>query len=244
MKVYTNEGLVGRKRKIAGISSLLGFGILLAAIFLSFREQYATYAWFGAAAGLLVSLVGTYHVNRWVRPPIPEKILPKVLKRLDRRYFLYNYIGPVPHLLLTPSGLVAIVVKRYEGDVSCEDDSWKGSFSIRRLYTRGLTAESLGNPTNDALQAREKIQAWLEREVPEHADEVPTDAVVLFLNSDSVEFKQLEGCTVAVAVPEDLRKVLRRSVLADLPDLGTPAYKAVRRRLNELAQAVDEDDDE
>lgn len=244
MKVYTNDALVDRKRKIAGASSLLGFGILLVAIFLSFREQYVVYAWFGAAFGLIVSLVGTYHVNRWVRPPVAEKILEKVLKRLDRRYFLYNYIGPVAHLLLTPSGLIAIVVKRYEGDITCNDDSWKGSFSVRRLYTRGLTAESLGNPTKDAEDSREKIRKWLRENVAEYGDDIPVDAVVLFLNKDSIELKEMDGCSVDVAFPDDLRKVLNKSVLSTLPDLSTPAYKAVRRKLNELAHAGEDDDDE
>lgn len=243
MKVYTNETLVDRKRKIAGISSLLGFGILLVAIFLSFREQYVSYAWLGAAVGLIVSLVGTYHVNRWVRPPVAEKILEKVLKRLDRRYFLYNYIGPVAHLLLTPSGLIAIVVKRYEGDVTCNDDSWKGSFSVRRLYTRGLTAESLGNPTKEAEETRETVRKWLKENVSEYADDIPVDAVIFFLNQDNVEIKEMEGCSVDIAFPDDLRKVLNKSVLSSLPDLSTPAYKAVRRRLNELAHAVDVDDE-
>lgn len=242
MKVYTNEALVRRKRRIGGIASLLGFGILLLSIVVSLRPQYTLYAWLSAAVGLGISLVGTYHVNRWVRPPVAEKILESVLKRLDRRYFLYNYFGPVPHLLLTPYGLVAIIAKRYEGEVTCTNDDWKGSFSIRRMYTRGLTAESLGNPTKEAEEAITTVRDWLSRTVSESADEIPVAAVILFLNEEKVELElEQKGCTAIVAFPSDLRKVLHKSVLSDLRQLRTQEYKSLRQRLNAMAQ-VDDDD--
>ncbi|GEM_PF-5040945 len=233
MKVYTNEPLVARKRKIGTVAGFVSLVMLFVAIFVSFRPNLIAYAYTLAITALLIGTVGTYHINRWVRPPVAETTLAAALKGLDRKHVLYNYYGPWPHLLLTPYGLVAIVVKRYEGRARCHDNRWQGAFSFWRLYSRGLTAERLGQPHEEAERARQAVQAWLRDRLPDHADRIPVEAVVVFLNPQKVDL-EMEGCRDdIITFPKKLKTVLRKRLMPRMKRLPPETYRVLQEALEE-----------
>src|SRR5690606_26770443 len=98
MRVITNKKIVSQKQRIAMWSSFIGLALLVIAFVLSFpsvsarNPTLALVAWPVAIAGLLIALIGTYHVNRWVRPPRAHEALASALKGLDNRHILYNYV--------------------------------------------------------------------------------------------------------------------------------------------------------
>ncbi|MDQ7029421.1 MAG: nuclease-related domain-containing protein [Ardenticatenia bacterium] len=231
MKVYTNEPLVARRRKIGTVAGFVSLVMLFVAIFVSFRPNLIAHAYTLAITALIIGTVGTYHINRWVRPPVAETTLAAALKGFDRKHVLYNYYGPWPHLLLTPNGLVAIVVKRYEGRARCQNNRWHGAFSFWRLYSRGLTAERLGQPHQEADRARQAVKAWLRDHVPEHADQVSVEAVVVFLNPQKLEL-EMEGCQDdIITFPKKLKTVLRKRLMPRMKRLPPETYRAVRDAL-------------
>jgi len=237
MKVYTNEPVVARKRKIGTVAGFVSLGMLFVAIFLSFRPHLIVYAYMLAISALAIGAVGTYHINRWVRPPVAETTLAAALKGLDRKHVLYNYYGPWPHVLLTPNGLVAIVVKRYEGKARCQNGQWTGAFSFWRLYSRGFTAEGLGNPHEEAERARQVLKEWLQRHVPDYAERVPVEAVVVFLNPDKLELT-MEGCrSDIITFPKKLKTVLRKVLAPRMRRLSPEEYQAVKNALDALVPA-------
>ena len=141
MKIYTNHKLLKQKQRIGTVASMIGFGIMLIALVVSWQQpDYLIVAWTGMFLGLAVAMLGTYHVNRWVRPPLAHNLLAESLDELSGRYMLFNYVDLIPHLLLTPKGLVAIKAKKYEGPVTYDPqkEEWQGKFSLWRVYTTGL----------------------------------------------------------------------------------------------------------
>ena len=233
MKVYTNAPRLKRYQRIATITLFGGMAVLALSIIFSFRPQYVNIAWILAFVGLGIATIGSYYVNRWLRRPMPDEVLAQVLKRLDKRHVLYNYFEPVRHLLLTPKGLVVLHARRYEGKAECVDGQWRGKRGIWRIYTRGLTAENLGNPTAEAQQAVETVRAWLRQHMPDIADEVDVGAVVVFVNSNDVELHMSGECgDVPVVFPKQLRSTLNKHILPKMRTLNGHTYQALKETLD------------
>jgi hypothetical protein len=133
-------------------------------------------------------------------------------------------------LMLTPKGLIAINVKRYEGPVGYDAQTkrWRGKFSLTRLYGRGLTAESLGDPSEELTRTRNAVLAWLQSRVPEIADEVPVEAVAFFINP-KVELN-VPNAPVPIAQQPSLKKVVQGFFAKEKP-LSKETYSRLRSAL-------------
>lgn len=244
MRIVTNHNRIRGKQRLGLILSVIGLAIMLASVVLLFRSELGTPGLIVGLIGLGIASAGTYHINRWVRPPLPEVILPDLLRRLDARHVLFNHVDglPTPHLLLTPNGLVAIAARRYEGPVRYDQEKgrWRGSFSLSRLYIRGLTAERLGDPTADLEARREAVNRWLAAEVPEIADQIPVEAMALFLASNS----NIEGSdpAISVAQPKTVKRELR-ALINRHPALSRERYQRLRDTLERYAEGLEDDEE-
>lgn len=236
MKLYTHHRRIKLKQRIGTLSTLGGGLLMVVALFLVRHETYGFLAWPLTLGGLGVAMLGTYHVNRWVRPPLPHRVLADALGRLDGRHLLLNHIGPIPHLLLTPKGLVAIHAKRYDGPAHYDAATgrWRGKFSIVRMYWQGLTAEGLGDPGEEVTQARMAVLRWLQVRLPDLAEQIPVEGVALFL-APSVSLTVPEPPPVPLAQPDSIKKVVQ-GLMGSEPSLPHATYARLRDAL--LAEAA------
>lgn len=236
MKLYTNHRRIKQKQRVGTFATLGGGLLMVAALFLVRHESYGFLAWPLTLGGLGVAMLGTYHVNRWVRPPLAHRILSEALGRLDGRHFLFNYIGPIPHLLLTPKGIVAIHAKRYDGPARYDAATarWHGKFSIVRMYWQGLTAEGLGDPGEEVTQARRAVLHWLQLHLPDVAEQVPVEGVALFL-APSVTLDVPELPPVPLAQADSIKKVVQ-GLMENETSLPHTTYSRLRDQL--LVQAA------
>lgn len=239
MKVVTNEKIVKQKQRIAMWSSIIGLGLLVVAFVLSLPPvtardpSFAVIAWPVAIVGLLIATVGTYHVNRWVRPPRAHEALAEALKGLDNRHILYNYIGPVPHLLLSPRGLFALVVKRYDGPARYVEGKWVGKFSFRRLYGQGLTAEGLGNPNQEIAVQTAAVEGWLQKGLPDEAEQIPVAAIAVFINP-RVQLDPGDN-PAPIATIKTVKRALQREFFPGIKQMPRDAYNALVEELDHRA---------
>lgn len=232
MKIYTNFDYIRRQRRMGIIISSVGLvlGLIAFVVFVNRPDAWATLPLL--SVGLVVSLIGTYLINRWVRPPLPEPIINNTFQRSDNKHVLYHHIGPAAHLLLTPKGLLAVKVKRYEGPVFYDAKArrWRGRFSITRLYGHGLTAEGVGNPTAEVAQVKGTVEGWLRRKVPALADQVPVEVLPLFV-APKVDLDGAGAAPFPLARPETLKRQVQ-ALLGKLPDLPYATYEALRTALD------------
>jgi hypothetical protein len=207
MKAVTNEKLIARNAKIGTWSSLAGMAALGIGLYISFQwQKYIALSFLCLLAGIVLSNVGLYNANRWVKRPRPDEVLTKVLKGFDRRYYLYNYVLPVDHVLVAPSGLFAIVARNHDGPVYFADGRWRQKFNLFRAL--GFAGEGVRNPGRDAERDVHKMQRFLTRNAPDLA-EVPVQSLVVFTNAKAE--LHVENPPLPVLDPKGLKDFLRKS---------------------------------
>jgi hypothetical protein len=129
--------------------------------------------------GLILSMVGGYFAERYAGPLAHHEALPTMLKGLNDRHILAQYTLPANHVLLSPNGLTVFVVKSQPGRVSYEDGRWTHRY--RGKFFRQLAGmEALGAPHMEAEREQQKLEHWLEQNVPE--DDPPVQAAIVFVN--------------------------------------------------------------
>lgn len=217
MQSTTNTRLVESRGKLGKRVTWAGFIILFGSLFVLYlplgddRQLWSMMVMLG---GFLLTNVGMYYFNRYVRPPLFHTILEDALKGLDNRYRLFNYMGPVDHVLVTPTGVMAITVRRMGGAISCVGDKWNARTSlISRL--RLFAEDQLGNPATDLRQDVSRLQALLEAKLPDDENEkpVPIGGVVYFSNTDAQ--LKLDQPSVPVVTSKNLADYLRRLAAGD-----------------------------
>ena len=207
MKTVTNEAKIARNAKIGTWSSFGGMAVLGLGLYISFKlPQYIILSFISLAAGILLSNVGLYNANRWVKSPRSDEVLAKTLKGFDRRYYLYNYMLPVDHLLVAPSGLFVIIARNHDGAIYYANGRWRQKFNILRIF--GFLGEGVGNPVRDAEKSVGKIRKFIEKNLPE-LGQIPIRPVVVF-TSEKAEL-YIQDPPLPVLVPKGLKDFLRKA---------------------------------
>jgi hypothetical protein len=188
MLIVRDEGLVRRRKKIGQFASLLGLAILVSGMVVTwvaprwgFSGTLVLYLPFLALlVGFILSNIGIYYTNRWGRSPRPDQVLDASLKGLGKEFKLYHYALRVPHVLLTPVGAMALVIKTEGGVYTVDGDRWRQRFSFGRLL-RFMGQEGMGNPTREAQYQVDALRRFVNKRAPDLA-EVPISAAVVFIN--------------------------------------------------------------
>jgi hypothetical protein len=217
MRLVTNEPLIKRNAAIGKYSATGGLIVLLGGLAVSFFKQndpqWQFVPFVTLIVGFILSNVGIYYSNRYVRPPRPDQALEAALKGFDDRYHLYHYRASTPHMLICPAGVFALVAKFQSGEVAWDGKRWKqikgGSF-IRSFFGQ----ESLGNPNAEAAGEVESLSHFLAKKIG--PDVPPVQAVVVFY-SPNVTVNAKDAPVPAVHVKqlkEHLRKLPKGPTLS------------------------------
>lgn len=179
MRITVNEAFIKRRAKIARWSTLVGLGVLFLGLILSFNQQYYYWSLPALIVGFLLANISGFNANRYVKEPRPDQTLAKVLRGFDNTYHLFNYTAPIPHVLLTPARVYAVLVKPQEGVIREKGNRWRRDFSLRRLFLF-FGEEAVGNPPREARAAAERLQRALAEAFGEAAP--PVEPLVVFTN--------------------------------------------------------------
>jgi len=219
MRNNVNEDLLASRAKWARTLSFGGLGCLIAAVVLVNRELYL--AWAILTLGLVVSTSGAYLATRYIREPRAEQALAKALSGFDDHHVLYNFLLPEEHVLVTPSGVWVILVKKQPGELSYDGRKWRRKFTLSRLF--GLLGEpGLGNPirelNRDVSGLSERIAHAL------GGTEVPVEGVIVFTDPGArIDIKRT-ACPVVTV--DNLRSFFRRE-LKNRPAIDPEVWKAL-----------------
>ena len=179
MIILRDDARITRMKRLGQITSFLGMGILLAGLFLVFLPGTANlffYQIVALFAGWMLSQIGIYLGNRYMREPRPDQVLDDVLKKVARDGRIYHYLLPAAHVLLIPTGIILFITKYQSGTISVEGDKWKQTgLGLRRFFGQ----ERLGNPSREAALSVEALASYLNKNAPS-VEEVPIAAMIVF----------------------------------------------------------------
>lgn len=182
MRIVRNTEFIGKRKRIARISALVGFLLLASTFLLIFQPDLILIAYAILFAGFIVFNFGMQQLGKWSRNPRNDEVLDARLKGLpDAKYTLIHYaqIGKrvVEHLLVHPGGLLVLTSRELPGTVSVKDRRWrKRGVGFMRFFA--MSGPQLGNPTADLEADVDALDAF----TAERGIEVDIYGAVVFLN--------------------------------------------------------------
>jgi hypothetical protein len=194
MRVETNQSLIQRNRRLAQIMFFVSLGLLsLGFIVTNSRLLFPSLS---VDALLIVEFVLPILVlplaflstlfsvrltNLWVRLPRPDAVIPENLKGLGSGSVLYNYYHfPARHVLICPNGVFALVTRFQRGSYTVEGDKWRSQRGIFDSIFGFFRMDRLGNPSRDAEDAADAVQALIDQVAPE--SKITVKPVVVFVD--------------------------------------------------------------
>lgn len=173
VKVVTAAAYARKRRSAAVRLSLLGFGLLLAGLFLNdVRTQF--FALLCLIGGTVLSWVGIAMMDRWVALPKAEDALAGALADVGPHYGLYNWtLSQADHVLLAPWGLVVLHPFNTEGPLGVDGARWRDHRPLwRRLLSFGRRAIRNPGPivTADVVALRAALATALAAAPADRAD--------------------------------------------------------------------------
>lgn len=207
MKIVVNEQLINRNKKIGQYTSIASLIVLAAGLFASFNVQYINWSFVALIAGFVMSQVGIYFGNRWGRSPRPDEKLTQALKGIGDKYTLYHYTTKIPHLLVGPAGIWALIPYHQGGTILY--DSKNGRFKQKggNLYLKIFAQESLGRPEAEVKAVRQDAAAYLNAKI--NGVELPdVEPLLVFTNPKAV--LQCEEAPIPALPIEKLKDFIRK----------------------------------
>ena len=244
MNIYLHEGFLAERKARAKRFQTIGI-VLIAFSFalsvFSFNVEYA-YLIFVAYPFLLVGFplwtMGRANVRR-LSGPQADTVLNGELRGLNAKYSLHHYakIGEtyVPHMLITPDGIVTMVTSDAVGPVSCKGgqggDRWRSQTNLLDRLT-GLKPP-VGNPSME-LQATVEAARSLLQQIGK--PNVPVKGVAVFTRNPDITIYE---CNFSGVPMNEARSALGdiQADMSEAPKQGVTALTTEDRRKLDTALA-------
>jgi len=217
MKVLSNDKLIKRNRTIGMVTSLLGLGGMVGGFIISIQDinagqQFGTVL-IALILGIILSQVGVYFGNRWGKSPRPDEILTASLKGIGDKYTLMHYSSVIPHLLVGPSGLIALLPYQQGGKITYDTAKSRWKQKGGSAYWKIFGEERLGRID---LEVRGEIDDLKKFLVKKSLPALPITAVLVFSNPKAtVEAPEAPYPTVTAAKVKDVIRRLQKETSAE-----------------------------
>ncbi|MEZ4644211.1 MAG: hypothetical protein R3E31_16010 [Chloroflexota bacterium] len=145
MIILRDDKRIARFRRVSQYASLIGLLALLAGLVIALvnPEQFFLYELLALMVGWLLSQIGVYYGHRYMyAAPRPDEVLDKAVRRIAKDGRIYHYLLPVPHVLLTPQGIIIFVSKFQGGKISVHNDKWRQTnVGMRKWFWRRIVRQ-------------------------------------------------------------------------------------------------------
>jgi hypothetical protein len=199
MKIITNDKKIGINRKIGSYTMIAGMITLVGGLIISINQivsssqnplspptnseamfNYSTIAMF---AGLLLTEISMYYNNRWGRKPSLDEKISLSLKGLDDKYAVYHYRGPVPTLVVGPSGIWILEAMYQHGTITYE----KGRYHQAGItwFVRVFYQEGIGRPDLMLQNRIDDLKRFIKKNLPD-AKLPPIQAAIVFTAHNAI----------------------------------------------------------
>ena len=208
MKIYTNEKLINRNRRIGQITTIASLVVLALGLYLSFNgsTQLISFSFLALILGFILSQVGIYMGNRYGRRPRLDETIDTALKGLDDKYSLFHYATPVSHLLLGPAGIWVLMPYHHGGTITYQKNRWRQKGG--NLYLKIFAQEGLGRPDLEVSSNKADLQRFLDKSAP--GSEFPSIQAVLVFTNEKVTIDTEESPTPNLQIKK-LKDFIRKT---------------------------------
>ncbi|MBN1536107.1 MAG: NERD domain-containing protein [Anaerolineales bacterium] len=209
------------------VTAVGGFITLLGGVILPyFKPEFASVAYGFMLGGLIISIIGIYFTNRWVRPPRPETSLDEALRKFPDSYRLYHYSGlPCKHILLTPYGLVLFQAINWDGVFSYKNKRWKEHMNFGRVIRYPLE-QHFDDPNKNASLMEQTVREYLKGYMGEY-ETLPLQSMVVFLHP-RVKL-EVENPSILVSALDGFKK----KIPAKGERMPEALYESIQKALDE-----------
>lgn len=217
MNIICNEQLIQRYRRIANITNLLGMAVLVGGLYITFAlPEMINYSFLALAIGYILTQVGIYLMTRYGRSPRPDELIDTALKGLDKRYSIYHYSSPVPHLLVGPAGIWVLLPKYQRGKITYERNRWRQSGGLGLMFSKIMAQEGIGRPDLDIEAELRNLNKYINKNLPD-ADLPDPEAVLIFTNPDAdIQIEDAPTPTIPIRkLKEFIRKKAKNKNLSE-----------------------------
>ena len=129
-----------------------------------------------------------------------EKKVLKILKKLGRKYYIYNdipkFYGNIDHLVLGPNGIFVIETKNYSTNLFCISDNW---FIITKKGKRKIKS-----PAKQVKENVKTIKLFLEKN---NIYNIPIEGIVVL--ADPKVNIRIENPTIKVLKLDELYRYIK-----------------------------------
>ena len=205
MRAEVNQSLLASRARWAKILSFAGMGCLVGSIVLvNTRPELA---WGILLVGMITSTAGSHLASRYMREPRAEEALQKALKGFDDHHVLYSFLLTIEHVLVAPSGVWIILVRKQPGTFSYDGKRWHQKVTFGRLLSF-LGEPGLGRPIRELEHEIARVSKRLaDAGTPA---EVPVEGVVVF--TDPRASVEVKGTSCPVVTLDNLTGFFRREL--------------------------------
>jgi hypothetical protein len=183
MRIIRNERRIKVSRSIGQYATMSGMVVLIGGLIISFaKPEWFTVTVGSLALGFVLSIVGSFFLDRFVGPHAHHDALAAALKGLDNHYALFQYVLPASQVLLDPGGCTVFIVKTQGGQVAYQERArWKHR-QRGKFFRQFAGQEAVGAPDLDAEHQTQKLSRWLSGQLPDV--EIPIQPAIVFVNPD------------------------------------------------------------
>ena len=164
MKIIRNQTKIKRNKTISQGVLYLSMAILLIGFLWSITDPDSvqiTLSYGLIAVAYILVQVSLYMANKWGRTPRPDEIMENSLKGLNDQFTLYNYITPVPHLLVGPAGIWILKPYYHSGEIQYNPEKKRyEQHGGPNFLSKWFAQESLPNILEQSNFLRNKLNKY------------------------------------------------------------------------------------
>lgn len=192
MKIIIDEKKVKKLGKTGVILRWTSIGFLIIALIAVFSpnaiENQKTLSIYFVVLilGVLISSISNSLTTRYGKSPRPDELLDKTFKGLDDKYSFYHYRTSIPHLLVGPAGIWAIIPSFVDGEIIFNEKKGIWTRKSGSFLNRFLSREAFARPDKELLDFRKDFSKLLKENGLEVTEETKLNAAVILLNKSCV----------------------------------------------------------
>ena len=207
MKVVTNQKIVNRYKKIGNFALIGSLVVVGVGFYFLVKTNSLIWGAITMSVSFILSQIGIFFGNRFGMSPQMHEQITQSLKGIENKNLLVHYEAVVPHLLVGPSGVWAIIPYPQKGKITFDEKKQRWIQKGVGIFAKLFMQEGLGRPDQEVKSYLKDLDKALERTFPDET--APKANAVLVFTNPKAEL-DVENATVPTLPIKKLKDFIRQ----------------------------------